>query len=317
MWWFGLAWAVDVRGITVSTPTWGREWGSDEMAATLDLLSASGVNWVAIHPYAGIDASGRVTPWAFDPADPPAWLVRPIAEAHARGVKVLVVPHVAHWGSPFAWRGEIAFPPGPARDRFFQDYTRWVVELAAVARGADAFAVGSELDATVAGAEDRWRGLIAEVRRVHPGHLTYAANWDRFDAVPFWDALDAVGVQAYFPIGAVGEQSPERLAAGWDAVLARMRAVHARTGRPVVFTELGYDAGVAAPATPWASGDGGAAGAAVQAACLRAALAALEREPAVAGAFLWKWMPGEAPVGDFRLSTPENHAIVREAWAPR
>jgi hypothetical protein len=43
---------------------------------------------------------------------------------------------------------------------------------------------------------------------------------------------------------------------------------------------------------------------------------ALEREPAVVGAFLWKWMPGELPVGNFRMSSPPLREVIRSAWKP-
>lgn len=312
--WLAVAHAVEVRGMTVSTPTWGREWGTAEMAATLDVLRGDGMNWVSIHPYAGITRAGEVRFRAVDPADPPEWLALPIREAHARGMKVMVTPHLAHWGSGFGWRGEIAFPDPAARERFFREYTAWVVTLAKAVPDADAFVVGSELDATVAGDGVEWRAVIGAVRSAYAGPLTYAANWDAFEQIPFWDALDAVGVQAYFPLAAAPTADPQVLDTGWSAALARVRSVHAATGKHVVFTELGYDAGPDAPVRPWESGSGGLEGASVQQACLRAALRAVEREPAVVGAFLWKWMPGEAPVGDFRMSAPENRRIIREAW---
>ena len=40
---------------------------------------------------------------------PPDYIARPIREAHAQGLKVLIKPHIAYWGSPFRWRGEIKF----------------------------------------------------------------------------------------------------------------------------------------------------------------------------------------------------------------
>lgn len=306
----------EVRGVTVSTPTWGHEWGSDAMVGTLEALAADGVNWIAIHPYARVDGAGHVE-WRLRPDEPtPEWLSRPIREAHARGIKVLVVPHLAYWGQ-FSWRGDVQFEDPGARARFFEDYRAWISDVARRVPDADAFAVGSELDATIAH-EAEWRRVIADVRSATPATLTYASNWDRYEQVPFWDALDVIGVQAYFPLVDPAAWPPgtvppdDVLAAGWRPVFERVSALSARTGKPVVFTELGYDANPSALVEPWASGRGGEA---VQEAALRVALAELARSE-VRGAFLWKWFPGELPRGDFRLTRPEIRAILRDAWRP-
>ena len=46
------------KGVTVSCQTWGKEWQTPEMAKTLDELKSSGVNSIAIHPYARIEMTG-------------------------------------------------------------------------------------------------------------------------------------------------------------------------------------------------------------------------------------------------------------------
>lgn len=47
----------------------------------------------------------------------------------------------------------------------------------------------------------RGRRLIRQIRRVYHGPLTYAANWSgEYKQIRFWDALDYVGIQAYFPL---------------------------------------------------------------------------------------------------------------------
>jgi hypothetical protein len=307
-----------VRGVTVSCPTWGGEWATPAMDQALDELQALGTTWVAIHPYAGISADGTVRPWGFGEG-PPDWITHPIAAAHARGLRVMVVPHLAHWGSPFQWRGEIHFPEEAAQRRFFESYAQFLRQVAAAAAGADALSVGSELDATARTAQDeaRWRALIEEVRGRFSGKLTYAANWTDAERIPFWDALDAVGVQAYYPLVGPGEAPDEAaLRLGWERVLERLSALHRRTGKPVVLTELGYPRSLRAAEEPWAHVDD-PGGEAVQVACLRAALQTLDRpdvRPWLVGAFLWKWFPGPKVPEDFALVRPAAQAVVREAW---
>ena len=113
----------------------------------------------------------------------------------------MLIPHIAYWGTKFLWRGEINFRPTEEWDRFFGDYETWIVQMARVAEahGAGTFCVGLEF--TYAQKFDaRWRKIIAAVRQVYHGKLTYGGNWDSFQEVTFWDALDYIGVLAYFPL---------------------------------------------------------------------------------------------------------------------
>ena len=44
---------------------------------------------------------------------------------------------------------------------------------------------------------DRWLDVITHVRSIFDKQLVYSANWDHFDPVSFWDAVDVMGVTAY------------------------------------------------------------------------------------------------------------------------
>ncbi|MCO4744078.1 MAG: hypothetical protein KC912_04770 [Proteobacteria bacterium] len=302
--------------MTISCPTWGIEWASDDMAATLDDLQGLGVNWIAIHPYAGIRADGTVRFKDIDPENPPEWLARPIREAHARDMKVLIKPHLAYWGSPFSWRGDITFEDEAAWKRFFEGYTRWTRQIAAATSTADAFSVGTELDKTLT-RETEWRAVITEVRSVSPASLTYAANWTDYDKVPFWDALDAVGVQAYFPlVQDHGTPTADELDRGWAKVVTELRSIAEKTDKPVVLTEFGYPRSAKAALEPWIAEDQGEHEA-LQIAALDTAIRALDSEPRIVGGFLWKWFPGNRPPSDFAMQRPAARALIETHWGSR
>ena len=305
---------AEVRGITISTHGIGRDWGSDAIVPTLEDIRAVGANWVAIHPYASIRADGTLRWSAIDPDDPPAHIVRPIREAHRLGLRIYIKPHIAYWRSPFSWRGEIAFDRAEDWQRFWRDYREWIALLATVCREADGFVVGTELDRMLT-FEEEWRALIAEVRQRTDAPLTYAANWTDYRQVPFWDALDIIGIQAYFPLTDDSDYDEEDIRAGWAERMGELRAFGELHNRNILFTELGYNQSHQAPIEPWAYPVDGEGALPVQVACMRAALDAIAAEPRVVGALLWKWFPHPRPVGrNFQLAIPPIKRVIAEAW---
>ncbi len=303
-------------GVTVSCYRWGPgEWDAPAMEHTLDELGTLGVNAVAIHPYARIARDGTVD---YRPGPVTPATLKPLRWAHERGMSTLLKPHLAYWGSGFVWRGAITFDRADAWDRFFTGYRAFILAQARLAEQAGArwFAVGTELVGTL-GHEARWRGLIAEVRAVYTGKLTYAANWDDAEKVPFWDALDAVGVQAYYPVAEVPNPTERDLRRGWAKVDRRIAALAAKHQRPVLLTELGYAASEAAAQHPWDDAAVGnrARGQALKLRATRIALDVVENHPDIAGVFLWKWFPGPREHDDeFVLQYPAMKQLIAEAW---
>ncbi|MEM1177968.1 MAG: ankyrin repeat domain-containing protein [Acidobacteriota bacterium] len=105
--------------------------------------------------------------------------------------------------------------------------------------------------------ESHWRALIDEVRRVYPGRLTLAANFDNYHEVSFWDALDQIGINAYFPLRATLETplSVDGLAEAWREIFADVDAFRGTHGlrQPVLLTELGYTQRQGVSVAPWSS----------------------------------------------------------------
>ena len=303
-----------VRGVIISTHTDGSDWGSPAMRSTMEEIRTVGAGWVSTHPYGWIRANGAIRFHEFDPEHPPAHIAHPIAEAHALGLKILIKPHLGYWGSAFSHRGEIRFHSEESWNRFFRDYERWITLMAEACRHADAFVVGTELDGTIQHV-DRWRRIIAEVRKRTGAPLTYAANWTDYRKVEFWDDLDVIGIQAYFPLTHRPDPDSLAIAEGWRGVMAELREFASRENRRIAFTELGYNRSYSAPVEPWAYRVDGEDAVRVQVLCMRIALDAVEREPAVVGAFLWKWFPNPYPVGrNLQLATPEMRRAILEIW---
>ena len=305
-----------VRGMTVSCQTWGWEWGTDEMVETMRHLKTLGVNWISIHPYAGVRSDGSVVMhqrWYAETR----WMTRPIEEAHRLGMKIMIKPHLAYWGSPFRWRGEIAFETDEQWQRFFSQYETWITRAAEICRDADAFVVGTELDRTIHH-ETQWRRIIAAVRDRYDGPLTYAANWTDYQRVGFWDAVDVIGVQAYFPLtDRPGLPETAQLQRAWKTHLERLGEFAQRHDRKVVLSELGYGRSEQAAIRPWEGREGGEDALEIQRRCLATALDALDGDEHVVGVFLWKWFAGPTGRENFLLSTPAMTHVIADQWAAR
>jgi hypothetical protein len=303
------------KGVTVSCQTWGIEWQTPEMAQTLDELQSLGANSFAIHPYARIANDGHVV---YRVRDDNRYITIALEWGRDRGMRVMLIPHIAYWGSKFSWRGEINFSSAEEWERFFGDYQRWIVEMAALAEahGAAVLCVGLEFTHAQKH-EHRWRQIIAAVRDVYRGKLTYGGNWGDYEQVKFWDALDYIGVLAYFPLTSASNPTGEQIAAGWEKRCAELARFSQRNGgKQVLFVEVGYNESARAAAEPWSFATGGDGAADIQARCIDAALSLTGKYPWFAGMFLWKWFP-EVPMHeeeDFRLQTPAIKALIAKHW---
>jgi hypothetical protein len=86
-----------------------------------------------------------------------------------------------------------------------------------------------------------WRDLVSRVRQGYPGLVSYGASFDQFQEVGFWDALDLVAVNAYFPLSVYGLEPAARaglMARSWRRIAAELSL--ATDARPVVLVELGW-----------------------------------------------------------------------------
>lgn len=108
--------------------------------------------------------------------------------------------------------------------------------------------------------ETHWRDLIRHVRNIYQGDVTYAANFDQYQDVTFWDALDFMGVNAYFPLRQPGASTEpnhldEELTAGWEKVLDELQTFRSTKDlheQSFLFTEIGYTYRKNTTLAPWA-----------------------------------------------------------------
>lgn len=207
-----------------------------------------------------------------------ATIVRTLRQINRHGMRATLMPIVRLQERTVSqWRGTIS----PDVDRWFNAYQRQLLPLAQAAQqgGAARFVVGSELS-SMQRYDARWRGLIGHVRNVFHGRLTYSANWDAFGDVPFWDAVDDIGVTGYFPMTADDAWTEPREALG------HLRRRHAK---PVLLTEIGYPSHRLAADRPWDQFADNRPAPRLQANLYRRFCDDVVRTQAVDGYFAWNW----------------------------
>jgi hypothetical protein len=179
-----------------------------------------------------------------------ATIQRTIRQARSLGLRVGLMPMVGVEAREDAeWRGSITLGGEP--DIWFEHYTSQLLEAARLADQGhvNRLFVGSELNG-IERFEDEWRTLIRRVRTRFSGTLTYSANWDRYQSLGFWDALDEVAVSAYFRMDERGNEDADARAL-WRSHLTHLRDFAYGLGRPLLISEVGYPAHADAAKYPW------------------------------------------------------------------
>lgn len=288
-----------MRGVTIgpieSSLHPNRGYGSPAFERTLDEVKRMGANWVSLTPFGRVlDLAPTGVAMTFEqPFDENRRAIkRAIAQAHARGLRVLLVPHL--WVETGAWRAEIDPKTEAGWARWARGYLDFVRAWAEVARDADVdlLAVGVELRSWVTTARvQSFHAVLAEVRRIFPGLVTYAANWDDVEDTAILGELDVIGINAFYPLSEKTGASDEQLASGGQLVAERVAHLAEAFQKPIVFTEFGYTTRPDPAVRPWEWPDfmsNVVVDQAAQADAYAALLAPMLDAPWFAGAFVWR-----------------------------
>lgn len=196
--------------------------------------------------------------------------------------------------------------------KHFEDsYEAFILSFAQLAQetNTEIFCIGTELEKFIAQRPEFWFELIRKTKLVYNGKLTYAANWDEYKRTPFWDQMDFIGVDAYFPLSEVKTPTTEMLASAWKPWKMSLKNLSKEHGKPILFTEFGYRSMDYTAQKPWlvdrhdenVNLEG-------QANALEAIFTEIWRENWFAGGYVWKWFLHHEKAGgdkDNRF-TPQN-----------
>jgi hypothetical protein len=242
-------------------------------------------------------------------------IVRAVVGARSLGMTAMVQPQL--WVGGGASVAEIAPAEGGAGKAWFDSYRTYVVHHAVVseAAGAAIFCVGSDLTKTE-GRERDWRNLVAAVRLATGAPLVYAAaGAASASRVPFWDLLDAIGVNFFDPLASAEKAKDPALEAGVRDAARPLADLAARTNKPVLFTEAGYPWTPAPWIAPRVADARRPAGGEDSSRAVAAVYRALGAESWWKGVYWWKTLSDGKPAaaserGYNLLGTPAEKAIA-------
>ena len=223
-----------------------------------------------------------------DVTSPTDLLGRVIDAAHDRRLRVFLLPIIyLDERARGVWRGTIE---PEDMDAWWASYSAFILHYARIASEHDIelYSVGSEL-LSMEREDRRWRELIASVRAIYKGKLTYSANWDHFEIPTFWDALDIAGMTAYQELTQAPNPSVSELNQGWSSLRGRLNEWSARTGREYIFTEIGFPSHREGAAHPWDYTSQSIPAHDLQARCFRSMFEVWDKEEKLGGVYIWNW----------------------------
>lgn len=296
-------------------PTWQVDgYDGPGVEQALREVKAIGAGWVQFTPtwfqqdrYANemVRTSGTVSD---------AGLERAIGLAKAQGLRVFLKPHVDLPVPGQDSRNNIV-PADP--EVWYAAYTEFITHYAAIAErlGVEQFAMGTEFS-SISSDRAAWVQVIEAVRARYSGALTYASGRD-WATVPFWDALDLIGIDAYLTLAQTATDDVAALQRSWSALVDDLADLSARHGRRILFTEAGFTSQRGTVTDPsnwrisWIPDQ------AEQASGYQSLLQTFSQLPWWEGVYWWVWITPpdiEAEPLDFSPRGKAAEAVVRQWW---
>ncbi|MEZ4859083.1 MAG: glycoside hydrolase [Flavobacteriaceae bacterium] len=242
---------------------------------------------------------------------------------HKDGIKVMMKPQIWIWHGEFT--GNLKMPSEEEwkeLESAYRDFILTYVYLAADLK-VEVFCIGTELEQFVIQRPQFWKDLIKEIKTIYQGKLTYAANWDEYKRVPFWEDLDFIGVDAYFPISESKTPTMEEAKASWKLWKEELKRVSEKVDHPILFTEYGYRSVDFAGREPWDSNhELPSLNFDAQNNLLESLYQEVWQEPWFAGGFVWKWFINHETAGGIKDNqfTPQNkpaETILKKYYTPQ
>ncbi len=225
------------------------------------------------------------------------------------GIEIMIKPQIWIWKGEFT--GTLKMNSEEHWKQLEASYEDFIVTYARLAEETKIpiFCIGTELEQFVKNRPKYWKGLIKKIKSIYKGKLTYAANWDEYPKTTFWEDLDYIGIDAYFPLSEEKTPSVAELKKGWQPWKEKIEALSKAKDKPVLFTEFGYRSMDFTAKKPWlVDRNDENVNLEGQVNAKKAIFAEFWAEDWFAGGYVWKWFINHQKSGgseDNRF-TPQN-----------
>lgn len=311
-----------IKGISLVAPP--RPFTTDPMEPLLH----NGANWIALIPFAYASKENPKVrfgdlSWQWW-GELPEGISESIRRAHAAHLNVMLKPQVYMHQY---WVGSVKFDNEKDWNTWEKSYRTYILNYAKMAEQlqVEMFCIATEYDLAAVHREAFFRSLIKEVRSFYKGRLCYSSNWDHYAEIPFWDALDYIGLSAYFPLCEDLHPDLEKLKTAWRPFKDKLHSFSKTCKKPILFTEYGYLSVDGCAGKGWElerNIQGRNINQSAQAIAYQALFECFASEKWWAGGFLWKWFPnGEGhegyPERDYTPQGKKAEHVLRTWYCER
>jgi hypothetical protein len=244
------------------------------------------------------------------------------------GLKVMLKPHVVlqpledlpsnsiDLTNGTEWRGSYIASSEEDWLKLERQYRKYILDCAKIAKKyeVDLFCIGTEVREFAIQRGSFWKGLIAEVRKIYQGPLTYSSNWDGYAQIPFWDQLDLIGMNAYFPISQKRNPDVYLMKSTWNTIKGKIETLSKTYKKPILFTEFGWRNVDFSAKEPWTHNQGTpASNLNLQYDIYASFLASFWKEEWVVGGFCWNWnyVPVDHSDTNFHINNKPAMAVLK------
>jgi hypothetical protein len=294
---------IEFKGVSLSAAN------AETRAADIEPIVNIGANWLSVVPYAFLRDDQVYFDSKFQwTGERPDAVRKCIQIAHDKGLKVMLKPHV--WLGHGGYTGDFICESDEAWNKFETTYTKYIMSFVdlAIEEDVEMFAIGTEWGSCVEQRPEYWIDLIRKIKGKYKGKLTYAANWDDFQRVPFWSELDYIGIDSYFQLSLYSNPKFFELMKSWKAIVSGLELFSAQHKKKIVFTEYGYKSTEDATVSPWEHKSASPFSEKVQDNAFKSFFQTIWKKQWFKGGFIWKWYHNHDKAGgrgdtDF---TPQN-----------